>query len=350
MTRLVWIWLALLLVCSAGEAAAQEAAPPVTMIVPTDREEEISRLVVRAVQSQLSDLPVTFRLSPVSELPGALKEQISLAEQVAAEGGALAVFWCDFTDPGQALLFLRGTDRDRILVRRIDATEAAALSEEVAIIVRASVAELLRGGRIGIQVAEAVAAEQPPALIEPAAEGLPSVLEIAQRTGYLFQTLSTEQPASHGLDLMLGVRAHPVVWAFFGFTMVGTLSQDGDAAALRLRRHPLRLGAAALFRIGMFEVGASLAAQLDYVTFEVRGLDEGMAAVRDRDDVLLSLVPEGVAGLRILPRAVLVATVGFEIPVSAVHYVVQTPRGTEILLDPWPVQPRFSVGVRIELW
>jgi hypothetical protein len=349
----------------AGRAEARQAGsdqvtcPTVLMIATTAEDEEVSRLVVGAVQSQLSDLDVTFRVSPIEQLPGPLREQIALADRLASEARALAVFWCDVSDPDQVFLYLTGTETDRILVRRLEEPDRSGMSEALAIIVRASVGELLRGGRVGIEVAEAVAAEsEPPALIEPAPpppapaeeEPSPRVLRIAHRIGYVFDMYSTEQPATHGLELGLGVRVHPYIWVLAAYTMVGTMYEDGLMAELRLRRHPTHLGLGVSFPVGIFEIGAYVAGVLDYVTFEVRGLADGMAPVEDNDDLLFSVVAAFEARMRLLSRLEVVVAVGAEIPVSAVHYVVETPAGKEVLLDSWPVQPRLFAGFAVDLW
>jgi hypothetical protein len=346
----------------AQDPPPEEPARAVMMIVATGEQEEVSRLVVRAVQSQLSDLDVTFRLTPVPELPATLKQQVALAEEVAAGVGALAVFWCDFADREQVFLYLRGSEGDRILVRRLEEAEQGGMSEALAIIVRASVGELLRGGRIGIEVAEAVAAEEalqpapvpPPPMPEPApapaAEPEPRVLKIAQRVGYVFQTYSADEPAVHGLGLDLGVRVHPLIWIDAGYTLVGTIRHDGDAAALRLRRNPFHLGLGVEIELGDFEVGGSVRGVLDYATFEVRQLKYGMVAVDDKDDLLVSIVPMVSGGWRFYARLHLFVSLGVEVPLSRVHYVARTPEREEVLLDPWPAQPFVFAGLRVDLW
>ncbi|MBW2277627.1 MAG: hypothetical protein JRF63_09065 [Deltaproteobacteria bacterium] len=333
--------------------------PTVLMIATTGEAEDVSRLVVRAVQSQLSDLDVTFRVSPVEQLPGSLREQIALADRLASEADALAVFWCDLTNREQVFLYLSGTETDRILVRRLEEPDKSGMSEALAIIVRSSIGELLRGGRVGIEVAEVVAVEPPPPALPapaPPAPGEPPpeprVLRITHRIGYVFETYSAEQPATHGLELGLGARVHPYVWVLAGYTMVGTLREDGRAASIRLRRHPVHLGLGVAFPVGMFELGASVAGVVDFSTFEVRGLDrEKMKAVQDLSDVVFSVVPMLEARLRFLARLQLLLAVGVEIPVSAVHYVAETTEGEdEVILDAWPVQPRFFAGMAVDLW
>lgn len=360
----VLAWAHTALVC--GAVAAQEPADPratvpsVTMIVATGDQDEVSKQVVRAVQGQLSDLDVTFRLSPVERLPGTLREQIALSEQLAGEPGALAVFWCDLENPEQVFLYLRGTEGDRILVRKLEEPDTGGMSEALAIIVRASVGELLRGGRVGVAVAEVVAAEPPPppALIEPVEEPptpgapppRPRVVRVMHRVGYVFETYSAEQPATHGLGLGLGIRLHPNIWIDAGYTLAGTLRKVGETAEIRLRRHPIRLGLGVAFPVWIFEIGASVAGVLDYVSFEVRGLKKGMAAVEDRDDVLFSVLPAFEARMRFFPRLHLMLALGVEIPIRAAHYVAQSEQVEEVLLDAWPAQPWVFAGLAIDLW
>jgi len=361
---------ALLTALAASSAEAQPGdtaaggSPIVLMLVPADTDEDVSRLVVRAVQSQLSDLDVSFRLSPVERLPDGLRGQIALAEQLAAESSALAVFWCDLADREQVFLYLRGVEADRILVRRLEEPDVGGMAEALAIIVRASIGELLRGGRVGIAVAEAVAAEEPvpaPAPVEPAeqppapveGEPAPRVLRIANRIGYVFETYSGEQPATHGLGLGVGIRVHPNIWLLAGYTIAATIrggGGEGDAAAIRLARHPIHLGLGGFLEAGAFELGGSVAAVVDYVTFEVRELREGMDAVEDNDDVLVSLLPALEARLWLFSRLQAVLAVGAEIPLRAAHYVARTlDGGQEVLLDAWPAQPWILAGLAVEL-
>jgi hypothetical protein len=89
---------------------------------------------------------------------------------------------------------------------------------------------------------------------------------------------------------------------------------------------------------------------VDYVTFEVRGLQDDMAPVTDHDDVVFSFIAALEARLSLIPRLQLMITAGAEIPVRSVHYVVQTPDGgEELLLDAWPVQPWIFVGLAVDL-
>jgi hypothetical protein len=358
-----------LAVLTLSVATVAEEPAVVVMIVPEGQERD-AEPVVRAVDSQLSDLRVELRLHSSSSHPSDLPGQVAIAGQVAAEQGALVVCWYDLIARRQVFLYLTGADQDRILVRKLEEPEDAGRAEAIAIIIRSSVNEILAGGVIGIAAAS-VAPAPPPAPLPTAAPSAPPPTVPEQEPpmpeepppptpeerdrllldlGYVLHVHSSAQPVTHGLGVALGVRLHPSWMLLAGYTVLGRIRGAGESATVVLSRHPIHLAARLAFDLGMVDLGATLALVLDYATFEVRRAAEELDVVDDHDDLIVAVVPSFDLRARLVGGLHLLIGLGVEIPLHDVHYVVQGPAGPETLLDSWPVQPRLLAGFELAVF
>ena len=339
-----------------GRASESSASPTVVMIVPVDQDEE-SLPIVRAIKSQFSDLEIELRLVSVEALGASLRSQVQVAEGEGVANDALAVFWCDIGTEEHAFLYLAEAGGDRLLVRRLSDMEEGALAEELAIIVRTSVAELMRGGRIGVAVSTIAELNEPPP--PPSPTPPPPVEEpeppapdnriLSFRLSYAMYTHSSEHPAVHGLDLGMGVRFHSNWSVTSGYTILSTISSRAELAAVRLNRHPINLGIRTNLDRGAFHFTGSAKMLFDYTTFEDHSLADGMISTTDTGNFLLSVLPAVEFAWYVNEMLGFFLAAGAEISIISRQYVVQGDDGRQTMLDSWPVQPWFFAGIVVEM-
>jgi len=346
-----------LLACAAA-AAGQDGPPVVRMLF--SREQAIdSGAVMEAVRAQLSDLEVRLEAREVEGLSGsALARQISAAERETT-AGVLAAFWFDFGAEGSVHLFLAGPGGERVLVRRLEASQATGRAEGLAIIVRASVAAMLQGGRIGISVEEAVAMEDrprepappppPPGAPPPAADDDDDEPSLSMGVAYSYHARSDDQPAISGLWLGLELRVAGRLSVLAGYTVLANVEAGNDLATLKLAGHPVDFGLGARFPAGPLELGGALSMVVDNETQEAERLAAGMRRNGDTDDLIIGLRAMADLSARIAPRLRLFLCAGVQVPLNPRRYSASGPDGSETLIDSWPVYPWALLGLRVGL-
>lgn len=346
------------------EAALAEDGPgedpvPVVMLASAEGGEECEAIVT-AARGHLSDLDVAFVREVIPAMPETLGAQLEHARRAAEASGALAVFWSDETPTGDRLLYISEPGADRILVRKLEGATDDARAEELGVIVRASVVEMLGGGTIGVRVVEVLRARG--LVMAPAPAGPPTEPTGDEQEGEggperrLYNTLvysvlvhSDRHPAVQGLGIGLGVRLTSNWSLTLGYTILSTIEDSGDLVTVRLDRHPITLGVSARFQVGQVWIGASVGGLLDYATFENYTLAPGMLSVTDRADFIVS----AVAGLEIeIPIAQMLyiyLRLGAEVSMVSRYYAVEGPDGRRVLIDSWPVQPWGLIGFLVEI-
>jgi hypothetical protein len=329
-------------------------APGEAVVMIAERRSEAETApVLRAVQSQLSDLAVALQLVWVDELPAAMPDQIVAAEQIARGSHAVAVFWCDLRAADRIYLYFAAPKGGRVLVRELSGAGEGGLAEALAIIVRSSVEAVLAGGEIGVVVAppppeakpedEGVTAPKPP---PPSGPGRVLALTV----GYGMDVLSGQRPAVHAVVLGLEVRLAGPLSVEFGYLFSFPFTQEESQVELTLRRHPAWLGLRGAWLTGDVARSASLWLQMDVVTEEVRALSPAVEVEAEGTEVLFSLVPLLRAGYVFADRFELFVAAGADIPFRRVRYVVGSPTGPLEIFATWPVRPRLMVGLCVGLW
>lgn len=366
--RNAWLFLAAFaVVARAGFAlGADPATPAVVMVLGADQEAAAAPAMA-AIEAQLSDLEVDFRAARMPALPPSLRGQIAAAEELGRAPGVACVFWFDLAEDGAVYVHLRGGpgSGDRLLVRRLEPGPSSdhGRAEELAIIVRSSVAALLRGGRIGILVEDLPEAAPAPArvtapavageMVAPEDEPRPAWREgerLSLGLGWAYAGRGSTHPVQQGLWLGLGFRAVAGLSLEAGYSVLEPLSVRGDLAALRLRRHPVRLGLAWMFGIGRVRLGVGVHLVVEHARQEVEGLAPGMRAASDRNDVGLAIAPHLSVSIDVWRQLGVFVTAGADLPAAPVAYVAIRGERTEELIGAWPVQPFAMAGLRIVLW
>lgn len=368
--------IAISLAGTANAVAGEEVRPLVVMMV-FEEQEEASREIVEAVGGQLSDLEVDFGSRIVGPRPSEAGVNIRLAAEVAADKSVIAVFWYASLED-QVYLYLSGNDGNRILVRKLEsAAQARGRAEGLAIIVRSSIIALLHGGIIGITVHESARAEtgtgqsqkkaQPSEktsekVVEPAQDGQDSD-EVAQqedsgptdsirlflRLGYNIGVRSADDPVVNGFGLDLLLHFNRFLSATAGYTFFLPVEGEGVFATARVYRHPFRLGLRGGIGVKRARLGLSLSLVLDYTTQEVMNLAPDIDANNDMNDLAVGLFPMVDVVVPITGRLGIFLAAGAEFFFNSRRYTASLGEEREILVDTWPVQPCFMMGIRVNL-
>ena len=343
-----------------GSARGAEAGRRVvTMLVSLDQEESL-RPVVRAVQSQLSDLNVSLYVEQVEVMPGDLRSQVEVAESVTRSSEAIAVFWCDLLAQGQIFLYLSQYEGKRILVRKLEETDADGRAEALAIIVRSSVGMMMQGGSIGVEVKETLGKAEPevskPAVVVPAqAPAAPEtesvhLYRLSHSVAYAMNIHASDHRAVRGVDLGIAIHLNSNWSITAGYTILTPMADGSDILKLKLQRHPVRLGGRFDWSFKDVGIGAGVSLVLDYTTFEISNLESDMIAVSDKGDMVVGLLPAVHFAFFIVDRLTVFLSAGAEISFSAVHYQTMDRSGKKVLVDSWPVQPWFLGGFEVDIF
>jgi hypothetical protein len=352
----------------AGVPVAAESANPVVVLILGGDQEAAAAPVIDAIEAQFSDLSVELRVERLPSLPVSLREQTDIAKRVGGTPGAACVFWFDLAEDGAVYVHLRGGagTGDRLLVRGLEPGPEVdrGRAEGLAIIVRSSVAALLRGGRIGILVDEIPdatppapmgTAAPPPAPVAPAVDAGPVVARrgpdrLALNLGYLYTGRAGTHPLQHGLWLGLGMRVAAGLHVEAGYAVLEPLAARGELASMRLRRHPARLGLSYMLRLGRTRLGSGVHLVVEHARQELTGLASGMRAAEDLDDVTLAVSPHLSVSIDIWKQLGAFVTAGVDLVLSPLAYTATRGGRREELIGVWPVQPFAMAGLRITLW
>ncbi|MFO8072948.1 MAG: hypothetical protein R6V85_13830 [Polyangia bacterium] len=339
----------------AGETADEEV---IALLAQRDAGDP-SRELARAVEVQLSDLPVRLEVVWIDALPASLAEQQLAAESCAAEHGALAVIWLDLLRPERLFFFLAAEGGERILARRLAGDQGA--TETAAVIARASVAALLEGGRVEVAppAAPDEQEEEPPPpepRDEPEAEPPPTGEEsgsdlprLGLEVAYSLELPASRPPATHGAELGLAARLRGPLSAFVRYRLAAPLEARSDGIELVQRRYPVSAGARLELPAGPLRIGAELGLTLAWVAERIRALSEQMDPGRPQSWLAFSLVPAARLAVPVFSAFELYAAVGVAVPLNPVRYTVDDGGGRSALFAPWPVRPLAAIGVAARL-
>jgi hypothetical protein len=347
------IGLAAAVVLCSRLAAADDEQPRVVLIGSLELSEETGALI-RAVEGQLSDLPVEFAVEWVDQIPENLSAEVDEAREITRRTEALAVVWCDLSRADEVYLYLSDADQTRILVRRLDSGETGVRLESLAVIVRSVVDAMLRGGEIGVEVPPAEEertpvpyqapapvetwADEPPAGSGP--EGNERAVLFGLQVGYAASAHSSNRPVAHGVDLRLSVNARVGLEAYLGYAVRQPIAVTARDVSIDIRTHPAHIGAGWSFDLGRFGVGGGAELILDYKIQETRQVATDTAVPKGHRDLLVSVGPYLDGSLALLPdRLALRIQITVHFLINSVRYVTKESGGTRVVDDPWPIAP-----------
>jgi len=320
----------------------------VVMLAPAHSRDTLGDLI-RAVEGQLSDLDVAFRVEWLAEVPRELPAAIDVARDV---GGAAVVFWFDLENAGEVYIYLAESERRRILVRRLDAADGSARFESLAVIVHEVVDAVLRGGKIGVELDEPPEREpvreptlEEPSIAEPVRPERP--VRLAVDLGYDIRTHSTRKPVVHGFALQLSATFDFGLAVFGGYVFQPPIEIAARRIEFNLRSHPISLGAGYLWTIARFRLGGAVALIWDYVVQETTGAESATAITKDNEDLVFSVAPMVVVEMTIVRPVALFLDAGVQIDATSVEYAATDESGSHVLVAPWRTRPLGRVGVQL---
>jgi hypothetical protein len=334
-------------------------------------DEALSRAVIRAVEAQLSDLPVAFHVSWVARMPGDVESQVGLAGDEATRIGALAVFFCDALPPERVSLYVAAPTGGDLLRRRLEPSSAYA--ETLALIVRATVEVLLEEPEGGAALLEASAWQQaggPPAAGASEASPLrpqerppaarpddgsgqdaqvrtPAVAarrRLAAGAAYQLEMWSRDRLAVHGIAVELDVRLWDGLHAMARYVFVFPFGASRDGVDIELSRHPIAVGLRYCYPIGIVELIGSMALVVDPVGDQV-AVEEPMSEVEHSGEIEVGLLPGFELAVRPLRWLRPFIALGVAVPFTRVEYAIEQGPETRPVLTSWAARPWLMVGL-----
>jgi len=318
--------------------------------------EDTTHTLIRAVEAQLSDLPVEFAVEWVDRIPENLSAEVDEARAITVRTDALAVFWCDLSRADEVYLYLSNAEQSRILVRRLDTGEKGVRFESLAVIVRSVIDAMLRGGRIGIELGDpapppTVAYETPaqvktwsgeePAPDDPGRSERDFLLGL--QVGYALSGHSSRVPVTHGVDLRLSLVTRVGFEAFAGYVVRLPIAITDRDISIDIETHPAFLGAGWIFAFGRLGVGGGAEVILDFTVQSTRQVATSTAVPRDHRDLIFAAAPY-LAGTCELFEDRLALRLQLEVHFvfNPVRYVAEELGDERVVHEPWPIVP---VGV-----
>jgi hypothetical protein len=353
---------ALVLAATAGAASAAAAEDPratdgasgtVVMLGELDQGAEV-RKIVRAVEGQLADLDVRLHVVWREGLPGELPDQIDVAEQVAREVGALAVFWCDRGHSDRIFLYFAAPQGGRMVARELTGSGPGGAVEALAIIVRSTVEAVLDGGEIGVVVAPGADRDQAASSTAREATTARAIEErrnrLALDAAYELTIRSNAYPTDHGVWLGLRLQLGALLHCGLGYTIAFPTAVRAWGAELELRHHPAQAWVGWGRLVGVVRLVLSLGLRIDPVTERIGANAAGVRVNERGHEVIFSALPTARASYLVGERMELFVSFGVELPFNDVRYVLDGPDGPLVVRDDWAVRPRALVGLAALLW
>lgn len=334
-----WATASLIAVTALAARVGAQEPTPVIMVAPT-HDEQLSRRAAEAVASQLADLPVTFDVEWVAHVPPELRAQVDAARQVSARRNATAVFWVDLTLPEQLFLYIAEPEGGRILVRTIhsEGEGMEARLETVAVIIRGAVKAILAGGKIGVEAPPAEPPEPP---------GPTGALDVF--LSYALTLYSDEALLLHGVRLGLSTRLKSWARLYLAYRLQVPVRVEGDYVGLTVSPHPMELGLTGRFHLGDWYIDAGVGLMVDVVSVDVTALEEEVMTRSVEHRWLFGATPSLALGRTLGRVASIYLAVSADVMFNEQWYAVETPDGSQTVLEPWNVRPVFRLGTLFTL-
>ncbi|MFH2011066.1 MAG: hypothetical protein ABI333_30985 [bacterium] len=333
---------------------------------------ELSKRAVQAVRSQLSDTQAVLRVVWVNRLAPKHVDQLALSRAHAAYKGVLAVVWYDVIKPDKVLILVAKSGR--LVVRRVTGDAVGGRLEASAIIVRTSALVLLAGQPLP---SHPLGSLDPSLLPRPRARPSPRPRRLAARprprprpkplpkprprhgskwrfglgleASYALAGYSSDVGAAHGGSFGAAFHLGQGLSILLHYRVTQKVTGELGTSRLGLQPHPLSLGLRWRHRWGRFELGASAAVVMDYVTYDA-SVDPQTHGVSDSSgDLLWSLLPMLSSAVSVARRIRITLDAGAQIGLGWRRYVLDDGSQKRTILGPWPVHPILLVGLSADL-
>jgi hypothetical protein len=295
----------------------------------------------------------------VDRLPDGLPAQVQVARRIGKAEGALVVLWCNHPSVDQVFLYITRFRGGRILVRQVDRLRDGTLGrfEAIGAIVRTGVEAILRGGKIGIRPPPPPPprprrpAAKPVRVPKPTRRPAPPRLEV--EVGYALAGFARAVPVLHGGQVGFSWVLHRN-WALrLGYCFAPAIRVEGEpeeapGVVLDLFQHALSLGVDFRWPLGRWTVGARALAVAHLQDYQPT-TDGRLVAAEAGLDATFGVTLLAVAAWRLRPWLAFFGGLGFTTMIWNRHYTVRYLEQRRTILDPFPVQPRFVIGMRFRM-
>jgi hypothetical protein len=277
--------------------------------------------------------------------PGSLAEQMASARALAAQQGAIAVFWIESQDDGTWLVHMMDSERERVVIRPVDAAGERRTSaiEAVAVMVRESTRALIEN-------------EPPPEPKPPTPSPAPNPAAPRQDlrplrlwVDYSLDDFAPEVTWQHGLGL--GVAWQGTRPWYLGLGLLITAPMDPPAPlAITVQRYPIAAVLGYRYRAGLFSLDGELGVSADLLrrSAATRQADDGsfhVTAEPAESSVLLAVAPRIRGEVQPWPAWGFFAVLGMDILLNPFSYISKMDTRRTSLLRPRPIRPVAEIGV-----
>lgn len=329
----------------------QSQPPRVLFIEPNLDAESVQGLHEAALaQFALIRAEIVFK---VADSDASLAGQMTRAEALAEEQHAIAVFWIEEQANGTWLLHMMDSERERVVIRAVDASDERrpAAIEAVAVMVRESTRALI--------------ASEPPPEPEPEPRKAPSpmppknLLPAGARpwrlwVGYVAEDFASEVTWQHCVALGASWHGLQPWYAGLRFLLTPALSPTAPIA-IHVQRYPFQGALGYRYRIGRLALDGGLGLSVDLLRNRAEGVGAPVGGLKitpetDQTRVLLALEPHLRGELQLSPFLAVFADLGVGILLNPFSYlsrqsISQTESVDTILLRPNPVRPAVGLGI-----
>lgn len=339
---------------------AHGGQPPdhVTVMIASRKTKEESNRALAALRSQMAGLKVVLNVRWISALSRSFPAQIREARRLAKKKSVLAVFWCDFTDQDQILVYIARPGLRRVFVRRVDRSREGARGafEAIGVIVRTTVEAIRQGGRIGVVLPrKARPIPTRPALrTPPRPPGARSrdrfgAVSLSLEAAYTATMQHSPKQPLHGGYLGLEMRFSRSWSVMVGSAFHPDITINDHQTTIQLGKHPILLGGRFRHAFGRFTLAGQLHLTLDIHQWHTTVHSDALEARPDGTDIGIGIGAQLRGEVRIHSWMRLFVAAGAEVLVRSPKYTIQLGDRRLGLLDPWPVQPCLLVGISFKI-
>ena len=338
-----------------GDAASDPAR--IVMLTRIENQEGQCRETLASVAANVADVDAEVAAVPVKNLPP-LSERSTVTIEHCRTFDADIVFWLQ-----DEHLYIC-TPRNRgvpLSIRPLTAGDDRIRSHAVGIIIRSALDALASETDAGemsdqIETGESARPAAVPRIdigdVTLTSTSLPQGISDAPRlgiySGYALDTVSTAAPTVQGGRFGVQVHLSSGVHLIGDYTVSQSIEVDTpDVGKLTLKRHPVAVGCLWAVTYRRWRFGAGALFEIDIVAERPVSRDAEVENRGRQNDVQLSLIPELVAGVRIVDSLFFFVNIGVRIlPTVPRYYADVAAAGEQTLVyEPWRAQLRLSVGV-----
>ncbi len=340
-----------------GAGAAAE--PAVLVMIGEEVRVDASQELYRAIASQVGDLETELVLRWVGELPAEVTQQRQLAAEIATQESATVVFWCDLSETGQLSFYLgeRAASPHRTREVASAGSEAGSRFEAIALIVRATV-EALRAVEEtpteDLSIAEAESEPEPESEPEREAE-IESVPEFESQprfrptpilgADYALHGMATQQRVRHRIEVRLGLHVSRRWSVVASYSLGPGVGVQAEGISLSDTVHDIQVGLAFDHPEGILTLGGRIAAAVELHAWDARSEATEVEAMEESTAVGAGASLEFRLGLRIGRGLHLRTGPGLVLWFANPSFGVRIDGETRTILEPWPAQPYWFVGL-----